>query len=337
MTRTLVAALALGGALGGLLAAPANADYPWQPKEPITIIVPWAAGGATDQVTRITAGELEEILGVSVVVVNQPGASGSIGKRSAWEAEHDGYTWTAGAPKQLGTYRLLDLLDTWVEDWHLYLTVTNVPVIAVNVEAPWQDMGELLAAFEERGSEISVGTAGATSSGHVAMEAIRQVTGIDYRHVSYDGGNPAVIAAVAGEVEVTSQLASEQAEMIRGGRLRPLAVVADRALEIEGVGTIPPITDWTGTIPVVSTHFGVFLPKDVPAEVVATLDAIWEEHISRNEALQRYALERGALFTPVWGDEAQKAVWPEIQGDAWMLYEAGRTVMSPEELDIGRP
>jgi tripartite-type tricarboxylate transporter receptor subunit TctC len=327
------------GAVGmvGLAFGAAAADYPWQPGAPITIIVPWAAGGATDQVTRITAGEISDALGVSVVVVNQPGASGSIGKKNAWDAPHDGMTWAAGAPKQLGTYQLLGLLDTWIDDWALYLTVTNVPVVAVHPDQPWQDMGELLDDLRARGGEITVATAGATSGGHVAMEAIRQVTGVDYRHVTYDGGNPAVIATVSGETMITTQLASEQAEMIRAGRLRPLAVIADQSLEIEGVGVIPPITDWTGTIPVVSTIFGIFLPKDVPAEVLATLDRIWKERIVDNPALKSYALERGALFEPVTGDAARARVWPEIQGDAWMLHEAGRTVMSPEALGIDRP
>src|SRR5687768_5051533 len=118
-----LAALACAAlAAGGALAQGAS----WKPTKPITIVVPWAAGGATDQVTRITAKELEAALGTTIVVVNQPGASGSIGKKNVAEAAKDGYTWTAGAPKQLGTYKLLGLYDTDVKDWHLFLNVTNV-------------------------------------------------------------------------------------------------------------------------------------------------------------------------------------------------------------------
>ncbi len=132
------------------LALPATAqDYPWQPEKPITIIVPWGAGGATDQVTRITAGVLEDELGQSIVVVNQPGASGAIGKKSAWEAERDGYTWAAGAPKQLGTYQLLGQWDTWIDDWRLYNTVTNVPLVSVNPDAPYQTMDDFVQAMQE--------------------------------------------------------------------------------------------------------------------------------------------------------------------------------------------
>jgi ABC-type glycerol-3-phosphate transport system substrate-binding protein len=113
MRQVLTAALAAAvmTAAGPMAAEAQN----WKPTKPITIIVPWPAGGATDQVTRLTAKELEPALGTTVVVVNQPGASGSIGKKSVADGPKDGYTWTAGAPKQLGTYKLLGLYDTDVK------------------------------------------------------------------------------------------------------------------------------------------------------------------------------------------------------------------------------
>jgi tripartite-type tricarboxylate transporter receptor subunit TctC len=312
-------------------------DYPWEPQQPIRIIVPWSAGGATDQVTRVTAGELEKILDTEVVVVNQPGASGSIGKKNVMQAEHDGYTWASGAPKQLGTYKLLGLFDTSLDEWHLYNTVVNVPLVSVNPDTPFQDFPDLLEALKERGSEISVGTAGATSSGHVGIEAIRSVEDFEYKHVTYDGGNPAVISTVSGETMVTTQLASEQSEMIRGGRLRPLAVLADQSLEIEGYGTVPPVTKWLDRIPTVSTHFGIFAPKGIPDEVVRTFNQVWENEIANNAALKKYAAQNGAIFDPASGQQAHDDVMPEVRADAWMLHEAGRTKMSPEELGIERP
>ena len=327
----------LGTVLAASIAVPAfAADYPWQPDHPITIIVPWGAGGATDQVTRVTAGELETALGQNIVVVNQPGASGSIGKKNVWESAHDGYTWAAGAPKQLGTYKLLGLFDTWIEDWELYLTVTNVPVVSVNPDTPYQDMGQLLEAMKTQ--SIAVATAGSGSSGHAAMEGIKGATGVDYKHVTYDGGNPAVIATVSGETAVTTQLASEQAEMIRAGRLRPLAVLGNQPLEIEGFGQVPPITDFIdGKMPVLSTGFGIFIPKGIPDEVKQTFDQIWDDTIKNSDALKTYALSRGALFTPLHGEQALEAVMPEVRSDAWSFHAAGQTKMSPEELGIEKP
>src|SRR5882672_8328895 len=113
------------------IAAPVFAQATWKPTKPITIIVPWAAGGSTDQVTRVTAAEIEKALGQKVVIVNQPGASGSIGTKNALEAPKDGYTWTAGAAQDLGTYAVLGMLDTKITDWNLYLNVANVPTVGV--------------------------------------------------------------------------------------------------------------------------------------------------------------------------------------------------------------
>jgi len=145
-----------------------------------------------------------------------------------------------------------------------------------------------------------------------------------------------VVSTVAGETMVTTQLASEQAEMVRGKRLRPLAVVANVGLEIAGI-KVEPVTKWAPKLPDVATHFGILIPKGVPPQVIATLDKIWAEKITKSAALQKYASERGALFTPFHGDDAQKRVWPTIQADAWMLHAAGRTKMAPDTIGIPKP
>ena len=308
----------------------------WKPTKPITIIVPWAAGGATDQVTRLAAAELEPALGQKIVVVNQPGGSGSIGTRNAMEAPKDGYTWTAGAAKQLGTYPLLGMLNSKVDDFHLYLSVTNVSIVSVNPATPYQSLQQLLDDMKARPGQVKVATAGNTSSGHFAMEAIAKAAGVKYRHVTYDGGNPAVVATVAGETELTTQLAVEQAEMIKGKRLRPLVVVADEPLTIEGVGTIAPITQTLGGFPKVTTAFGIFVPKGVPAEVAATMDRIWTERVAKSEKIRQYAQSRGALFTPAVGKAAYDLVWPTVVEDAYMLQEAGMVKVSPESIGIRR-
>jgi tripartite-type tricarboxylate transporter receptor subunit TctC len=318
-----------------LAVAPVQAQS-WKPSKPITIIVPWAAGGATDQVTRLAAAELEPALGQKIVIVNQPGGAGSIGTKNAMEAPKDGYTWTAGAAKQLGTYPLLGMLNSKVDDFHLYLSVTNVSIVSVNPATPYQNMQQLLDDLKARPGQVKVATAGNTSSGHFAMEAIAKAAGVKYRHVTYDGGNPAVIATVAGESEITTQLAVEQTEMIKGKRLRPLAVVADQPLNIEGYGAIPPITQWLKDFPKVTTAFGIFIPKGVPAEVAATMDKLWGERIAKSEKIKQYAQQKGALFTPSSGKQAYDLVWPTVVADAYMLQEAGMAKVTPESIGIKR-
>ena len=326
-------------ALAGVLASAGLASaQDWKPERPITIIVPWAAGGSTDQVTRIVASEVEDALGATVVVENQPGASGSIGTKNALEADKDGTTWTAGAAQDLGTYQVLGMLDTSIKDWHLYLDVANVSVVGVNADAPWKDFGELLDAMKADPGQITVATGGITSAGHNAMEAIKALTGVEYKHVTYDGGNPAVIATVSGETQVTTQLAVEQAEMIRAGRIRPLAVLNDEPLEIEGVDTpIPPITQWVSDFKAAPNYFGIFVPDGVPDEVIATLDKVWEEKIANSEALKSYANERGAVFAPYYGDEAQERVAPAVANNAWLMYDGGKAKVDPSTVGIPRP
>ncbi|RZL93793.1 MAG: tripartite tricarboxylate transporter substrate binding protein [Variovorax sp.] len=333
--RTLIRSIALAAAalaLGGHALA-----QQWKPERPITIIVPWAAGGSTDQVTRVTAAEIEKTLGQKVVIVNQPGASGSIGSKSALDAPHDGYTWTAGAAQDLGSYETLGMLKTRIADWHVFLNVANVQVIGVNAAAPYKSAKDLLDAMKAKPGQISVATAGVTSAGHNAMELIAKVTGVKYRHVTYDGGNPAVVATVAGETEVTTQLAVEQADMIRGKRIRPLATVSDKALELEGFGTIEPLSKTLPGFKAAANYFGIFIPKGVPDDVAKTVEKIWVDNISKSEVLKKYATSRGALFAPLYGAEAQAAVQPAIQANAWLLFDSGKAKVSPETLGIARP
>ncbi|MGH8796724.1 MAG: Bug family tripartite tricarboxylate transporter substrate binding protein [Caldimonas sp.] len=324
--------------LAALLASLAGGAYAqWKPTRPINLIVPWAAGGSTDQVTRVTAAELEKSLGQTIVIVNQPGASGSIGTKSALDAAKDGYTWTAGAAQDLGAYETLGSLKTRMSDWNLFLTVANIQVIGVNPATPYQNAKQLLDAMKAQPGKISVATAGVTSAGHNAMESIAKATGVKYRHVTYDGGNPAVIATVAGEAEVTTQLAVEQADMIRGKRLRALATVSNKPLVLEGYGTIPPLSDTIPGFSAPANYFGIFVPKGVPDEVVKTLEKIWTENIAKNEALKKYAASRGALFAPSFGAAAQKAVFPAVQANAWLLFDSGKAKVSPDTVGIPKP
>jgi tripartite-type tricarboxylate transporter receptor subunit TctC len=325
-----LAALALG------IALPAAAQN-WKPTRPINLIVPWAAGGSTDQVTRVTAAELEKALGQTIVIVNQPGASGAIGTKSAMDAAKDGYTWTAGAAQDLGAYQALGSVNTNIKDWHLFLNVANIQVIGVNPSRPWKTAKALLDDMKARPGQISVATAGVTSAAHNAMDQIVKATGVKYKEVSYDGGNPAVVATVSGEADLTTQLAVEQADMIRGKRLRPLATVSDKAIELEGYGVIPPLSQTIAGFTAPANYFGIFIPKGVPDEVVKTVEKIWTEQIVKSEALKKYAVSRGALFNPLAGDAAQKAVFPAVQTNVWNLHAGGKTKVAPDTVGIPKP
>ena len=132
-------ALTLAAAAAAATTNTARAQTPWKPTRPINLIVPWAAGGSTDQVTRVVATELSDLLGQTIVIVNQPGASGAIGTKSAMDAPHDGYTWTSGAVQDLGSYETLGSLKVRLSDWELFLSVANVAVLSRQQQRSLQD------------------------------------------------------------------------------------------------------------------------------------------------------------------------------------------------------
>lgn len=310
----------------------------WAPDKPINIIVPWSAGGSTDQVTRVVAPILEEALGTPIVVVNQPGASGSQGTKAALDAPRDGYTWTANAIANNATYSVTGLIEnTSIDDYHIYLHVANVPVVSINADAPYADFGEFLEAM--KGGDVTVGTAGVNSSGGMALAAIKEAAGeeLGARAVTYDGGNPAVLAAASGEVTATTQLAVEQTEMIKAGKLRALAVLSDKELVVEGIDPIPPITNWLADMPIAPDYFGVFIPAGAPQEVYDTVDAVWQEHVMNSDALRSYATERGADFNPSYGDEARARAMPVVIAEACARVTRGEAVVDPSEIGIDCP
>ena len=328
-------AVATAAALTLALAAPlAQAAPDWKPDRPVTIVVPFPPGGTADQVARLVGAEMEKHFGQRFVVTNQPGATGAIGARAVRDAPKDGYTWLGTAHRLVGTYSIMSDVKITLDEFHQFLAITNVPVISVGNASPFADFAAVLAALKAQPGQVSVGTAGPATSGHFAMEAIAQTVGVKYRHVTYQGGAPAVLSTVTGETAVNAELASDQAEMIRAKRLRPLAALSPTPLNVTGFGTIPSITQWIPNLPAVTTQFGILIPKGVPANVIETIDKLWKEKFATLPALKTWADERGALLTVLSGQAAQDAVWPTVQASAWMMHGAGLTKASPETIGI---
>ncbi|MGE0800500.1 MAG: Bug family tripartite tricarboxylate transporter substrate binding protein, partial [Lautropia sp.] len=224
MTRSLrrqsLAGLALIAGLAAQCPSIALAQTDWKPTRPVTIIVPFPPGGTADQVARLVGTEMQKILGQNFVILNQPGATGAIGARAARDAEKDGYTWLGTAHRLVGTYSIMSDVKVNLGEFHQFLAITNVPVISVAPAATYKDFAELLADLKAKPGQLTVGTAGPATSGHFAMEALAQTAGIKYRHVTYQGGAPAVLSTVSRETLIKAELASDQAEIIRANRQR---------------------------------------------------------------------------------------------------------------------
>ena len=166
----------------------------------------------------------------------------------------------------------------------------------------------MLDALKKNGANVPISTAGLSSAGHNFMESVKSAGKIEYKHVTYDGGNPAVLAAVSGETQAVAQLLVEMTEMIKGKRLVPLAVLSDKPIMLEGFGEIAPTTKWLPTMPAPMNYFGIWVAKGAPDNVVKTMGEVWEKKIKNSEALKKYAAARSALFAPLHGDEAETEV-----------------------------
>ncbi len=285
-------------------AAFAYAD--WKPKRPITLIVPWAAGGATDQTARTLAGEMEKVLGQKIPIVNQPGGSGSIGMKNAFEAKHDGYTWTSNADGSVITYQILDLLPTIShKDWIHYYAMMTAPVIAVPYDSKIKTIDDLIAEFKARPGQVKVASAGVGAGGHLAAETFRKATGIEYNHIPYKGGYPAVVSTVKGETEVVMQLSMEVADMLRAKKLRALANMSTQSLFIDGYGEVPPVMQFIPDHAPLQYLFGLYIPKGVPPEVEAAINKAFDA-AAASDSIKRLAKDKASAVVNYKGEEALK-------------------------------
>lgn len=212
-----------------------------------------------------------------------------------------------------------------------------MPVVSVNAGSEYESFDQLLEAMKS--GDVTVGTAGVNSSGGMALAAIGEAVDgeLSARMVTYDGGNPAVMAAASGEVVATTQLAVEQTEMIRAGRLRGLTVLSDQALEVEGIDPIPPITDFLPDFPVAADYFGILIPTGAPQEVYDTVERVWMENVATSDALRTYATDQGAVLAPSAGQDAIDAAMPVIIAEACARVTRGEAVLDPSEIGIDCP
>jgi tripartite-type tricarboxylate transporter receptor subunit TctC len=318
-----------------IVAAPALAGE-WKPTKPITAIVPWPAGGATDLTVRILASEMEKVLGQRISVVNTPGATGAIGMKNAYDAPRDGYTWSANSDTSLVNYPVLELMKTTHRDWIQWYALFTPCIVSTTADYPAKDLADLVRMMNEKPGQVPVASAGVGSSGHTALEVFKSVTSVTVRHVPYAGGNPAVVATVAGESNVVMQLSMEQADMIRAKKLKPLANLSNRPLNISGYGEIPPITKWYPRFPLTGSHFGIMIPKGVPVEVVSAVSVAFDV-AAKSETLKTFAEQKAVFLVNVKEDEAMKMAEETASITTWTLFDNGAAKISPSQFNIARP
>jgi len=243
------------------------------PSRPITIVVPSAAGGPTDALTRIIAEYMRGKLGQPIIVENQGAAGGTVAVGRVAHAAPDGYTLSIG---QWGNFVInqavyalrYDLLKDFSP---IALIATNPQLIVARKDFPANNLKGLIAWLKEHPGQASQGTAGAGSPAHIGGVYFQQATGTKFRFVPYRGAAPAMLDLLGGRIDLLFDQASNSLAHLKNGEIKAFAVTAPSRLP--GAPDIPTVDDAGLRGFYVSVWHGMWAPKGTPAPVIAKLNA----------------------------------------------------------------
>jgi tripartite-type tricarboxylate transporter receptor subunit TctC len=297
-----------------LIAGVTGASAQTYPSKPITIVVPFAAGGPSDALARILGDRMKATLGQSFIIENVTGAGGSIGVGRAVRAPADGYTVSFG---HLGTHvanqAIYPLQYDMLTDLDPVVLLPSNPMVMVSRNSlPAKSLQELIAWL--KANPGSAGTAGAGSGSHIAGVYLQNLTGLRLQFVPYRGTAPALTDLVAGQIDIIVDQASNSMQQIRTGNIRAYAITDRKRLS--AAPDIPTV-DEAGLPGFYMTLWnGLWVPKGTPKEAVNRLNAAVVEALT-DPAVKSRLVDLG-LEIP---DRAQ--LTPEALG-AWHKAEAGK-------------
>jgi tripartite-type tricarboxylate transporter receptor subunit TctC len=235
------------------------------------MIVPFGPSGTTDIVARLIGQWLSEHLGQQFVVENRPGGAGNIGTEAVVRSPADGYTLLMIDVSPAINATLFNKLNfDFIRDVAPVANIVRVPnVMVVNPAFPAKTVPEFIAYAKANPGKISLASAGIGTVNHLSGELFKAMAGVDMAPVPYRGGGPAIADLLGGQVDVTFAVVTTAIEYIRAGKLRALAVTS--ATRQEALPDIPTVADFLPSYEA-SGWFGLFAPKNTPAEIVDKLN-----------------------------------------------------------------
>jgi tripartite-type tricarboxylate transporter receptor subunit TctC len=248
-----------------LLATPAHAAYP---ERPIKLIVPWGAGGDTDNIYRAFQPMFQKELGGTIVIANVGGASGTRGAKEAKDSPADGYTIFAIHDSIHSTY-YTGVADVNYWDFEPICLVSATPsILTASPKTPWHSMQELLADAKKRPGEITVGaTLGSTS--HFFPALVEKAAGLKFKYVSYEGTAKRMNALLGGHIDLAESNLTQKGK-VDAGQMKFLAIAT--AKRMDQVPDLPTLKE-LGIDVEYAVHRGLVAPKGTPAPVLAKLRA----------------------------------------------------------------
>ena len=309
-----VAGLIMAGVMPG-----AAADWP---TKPVTLIIPFAPGGATDGMGRILAQELSTALGQQVIVENHPGAAGTVGLTTLMKAPGDGYTlaFTPMVPSIENAvidnppYKL-------TEDFSSVAQVLYVPVaLFANAKEPFNNLSELVEEAKKNPGKLNAYSVGVGSHSHFTLEQFMKLEGVDIEHIPYEGGAPAVAALVAGEVDMGFDAFSIPQKFVATGELKALGVASEKRVPF--APNVPTFAEQGVPNFLVSAWYGIYGPKGLPGDVSTRIYTELQKIMVKPEIAKK--LDTLAMVAEL-GDAAvmKKRLETEISGFRRTAQEAG--------------
>lgn len=281
--------LSLLSTAAALAAIPAHAQ---QPHRPIRLVVPYAPGGPIDATARILAEAVRDSLG-TVIIDNKPGAGGNIGADVVAKAAPDGLTIgiAATATNAVNPWLYAKMPYNAATDFAPITQMVRVPnVLVINAQTAQRlkinSVAELIAYGKANPGKLNYGSGGNGSAGHLAGEMFKQQAGIFALHIPYNGGNPAQLALLSGQVDFNFDNLSTAAPNIRAGKLKALAVTTLQ--RSPALPEVPPVADTLKGF-AIDTWWGLVAPAGTPPDVVAKLNQAFVAALNAPESRTRFA------------------------------------------------
>lgn len=310
--KTLAAAALLVTGMGSALA---QADFP---SKPLTMIVPFSAGGTTDILARIVGQALGQELGESIIIENKPGAGGNIGAQQAARAKADGYTLFMGT---VGTHAINQSLYKKLpydplKDFTPLSRVATVPnLLVAHPSRPYKTVQEMIAYAKANPGDVTYGSPGSGASPHVSGALFQSMTGAELTHIPYKGSAPAVSDLLGNQIAVIFDNMPSAIQHVRSGKLRPIAVTtAKRSPELPDVPTIAEagVPGYEAT-----SWFGLWAPAGTPAPVLDKLHSALTKVLQDPAVVKKIADQGGEVVidTPAEFEafiQSEAAKWGKV-------------------------
>lgn len=299
-----------------------HADPNW-PSKPVTLIVPFPAGGGTDAFARPLSAQLTKQMGKQIVIDNRGGAGGTLGAGIAAKAAPDGYTFFMGGAHHAIAPSMYPKLDYDIEKSFVPVALVATPpqVIVVNPQkVPVNDLKEFVELLRKNPGKYNYGSAGNGSAHHLAGELFKMQTKTYITHIPYRGAGPALSDLIAGQVDIMFDGLGSSSQHIKSGKIKALAVASKQ--RAPGFPNVPTAAEAGVPGYEVSTWYGIWAPKDTPKEVVDKMTSEITKALNSQE-LKTTWTNNGSETPNLTGDAFGKFVSSEVKRWATVVKASG--------------